>query len=126
MCEFGVLSSVFDLLTFGLLIKWFRATPELFRTGWFVESLVTALVIILVVRTRRPFYRSRPGGALLVATLVLIPFAFGIPFLPCASVLGFVAPPLSLYSMIGVVVALYVSATEGLKRRFYRTGRITG
>ena len=62
MVEFGLLSSVFDFLTFGvLLLASSRAAPELFRTGWFVESLLTELVIALVVRTRRPFFRSRPG-----------------------------------------------------------------
>ena len=61
MLEFGAVSSVFDFLTFGALLLVFRAAPDLFRTGWFVESLLTELVIALVVRTRRPFFRSRPG-----------------------------------------------------------------
>ena len=61
MLEFGAVSSVFDFLTFGALLLVFHAAPDLFRTGWFVESLLTELVIALVVRTRRPFFRSRPG-----------------------------------------------------------------
>ena len=65
MVEFGLLSSVFDFLTFGVLLCVFHASPEVFRTGWFVESLLTELVIALVVRTRRPFFRSRPGTILL-------------------------------------------------------------
>ena len=69
MVEFGVVSSVFDFLTFGVLLVVFRAAPELFRTGWFVESLLTELVIALVVRTRRPFFRSRPGTLLLWSTV---------------------------------------------------------
>src|SRR5262249_36591271 len=60
MVEFGVLSSAYDLITFVILLTVFHATPEIFRTGWFVESLLTELLIALVVRTRRPFYRSRP------------------------------------------------------------------
>ena len=63
MLEFGAVSSVFDFLTFGALLLVFHAAPDLFRTGWFVESLLTELVIALVVRTRRPFYRSRPAGS---------------------------------------------------------------
>ena len=63
MLEFGAVSSVFDFLTFGALLLVFHAAPDLFRTGWFVESLLTELVIALVVRTRRPFFRSRPGRA---------------------------------------------------------------
>ena len=61
MMVFGFVSVVFDFLTFGVLQIVFVATPELFRTGWFVESLLTELVIAVVVRTRRPFFRSRPG-----------------------------------------------------------------
>ena len=66
MIEFGILSSAFDILTFGVLLVVFQAHPALFRTGWFVESLLTELLIALVVRTRRPFFRSRPGAVLLV------------------------------------------------------------
>src|SRR5215468_9510248 len=71
MVEFGVLSSVFDFITFAVLLELFSAPPELFRTGWWVESLLTELVIALVVRTRRPFYRSRPGTFLLVSTVAI-------------------------------------------------------
>lgn len=122
MCEFGALSSLFDFITFASLLALVHATPELFRTGWFIESLVTELAIALVVRTRRPFFRSPPGRMLFVSTLVLIPFAFVIPFLPHASILGFVPPSASLCGIVAAIVALYVGATELLKRRFYRTG----
>ena len=68
----------------------FRAGPETFRTGWFVESLLTELVVALVMRTQRPFFRSRPGTLLLASTLVLIVIAFAIPSLPFADVFRFV------------------------------------
>src|SRR4029079_13609748 len=80
MVEFGALSSMFDFLTFGVLLFIFRATTEVFRTSWFVESLITELVVALVMRTRRPFFRSRPGRLLLVSTVMLIPVAFAIPY----------------------------------------------
>jgi Mg2+-importing ATPase len=120
MVEFGALSSVFDFLTFGALLVLFHATPELFRTGWFVESVLTALVIALVVRTRRPFFRSRPGSALLISTLVLIPLIFVIPFVPHVGVLGFVPLPATLLATLAGITALYVLATEVIKRWFYR------
>ncbi len=120
MLQFGALSSVFDFLTFGTLLFIFHANAALFRTGWFVESLLTELVIALVVRTRRPFFRSRPGKVLLVTTVVLVPIAFAIPYLPYASGLGFVAPPISLLVVLAVITMLYVAATEVLKRWFYR------
>jgi Mg2+-importing ATPase len=120
MVEFGVLSSAFDFLTFAVLLGFFRAPPELFRTGWFVESLLTELVVALVVRTRRPFYQSRPGTVLLVSTLVLIPLTFAIPFLPHVGVLGFVPVPASLLAALATVTALYLAATELMKKWFYR------
>ncbi len=120
MVVFGVLSSLFDFLTFGALLKLFDATPELFRTGWFVESLLTELVIALVVRTRRPFFRSRPGTTLLALTAAIMVATFVIPFLPFAGLFGFTALPiLVLLTLIGITV-LYIVATELAKARFYR------
>jgi Mg2+-importing ATPase len=120
MVEFGVLSSAFDFVAFAALLGFFHATPELFRTGWFVESLLTELVVALVVRTRRPFFRRRPGKVLLVSTLVLIPLAFMIPFVPHVGVLGFVPLPSSVLAAMAAITALYVVATEVMKSWFYR------
>jgi Mg2+-importing ATPase len=121
MIEFGASSSLFDFLTFGMLLFVFRATPELFRTSWFVESLLTELVVALVMRTERPFLRSRPGTLLLVLTISLIVLALVIPYLPFARVFGFVPLPGSLLAMIVVITVLYVAATELQKKWFYRT-----
>ncbi|MET0385897.1 MAG: HAD-IC family P-type ATPase, partial [Polyangiales bacterium] len=120
MIELGALSSAFDMLTFAALLGVFHATPPLFRTGWFIASLLTELVVALVVRTRRPFYRSRPGRVLLLTTLALIPIAYAIPFLPGAGALGFVAPPWQLLVVLTVITLLYVAATELTKQWFYR------
>jgi Mg2+-importing ATPase len=120
MIEFGLLSSVFDFLTFGLLLWIFAAGPEAFRTGWFVESLLTELVIALVVRTRRPFWRSRPGGLLLWSSVGVVLLAFAIPWLPGASLLGFAPLPATLMLALAATVALYVASTEVLKASFYR------
>ena len=120
MVEFGILSSLFDLVTFATLLFAFRAPPELFRTGWFVESLLTELVVALVVRTRRPFYRSRPGRVLLVSTVLLIAFTLMLTYLPFARVFGFGPLPPPLLATIVLIAALYVAATEVQKRYFYR------
>jgi Mg2+-importing ATPase len=120
MLEFGALSSVFDFLTFGALLLVFRAPPELFRTGWFVESLLTELVVALVVRTRRPFFRSRPGRLLLWSTVALVALTIAIPYLPFIGVFGFVPLPATLLVTVTAVTALYVAATEVMKKRFYR------
>ena len=96
------------------------AGPDLFRTGWFVESLLTELVVALVVRTRRPFFRSRPGRVLLWSTGALVALAVAIPYLPFIRVFGFVPLPGMLLMTVMAITALYVVATEMTKRRFYR------
>jgi Mg2+-importing ATPase len=123
MVEFGTLSSVFDFLTFGVLLIVFRSGPELFRTAWFVESLLTELVIALVVRTRRPFFRSRPGAVLLYSTLLLIALTIAIPYLPGVRIIGFVPLPATLVVALAAITCLYVVAAEITKRWFYRNGR---
>jgi Mg2+-importing ATPase len=120
MLEFGLLSSVFDCLTFAVLLFGFRAPPEEFRTGWFVQSLLTELVIALVVRTRRVFYRSRPGRVLWVSTLVLGVLGLAIPYLPGVAMLGFTPLPIDLLLAVLSITGLYVVAAELLKRWFYR------
>ena len=120
MIEFGAVSSVFDMFTFGALLIVFRTGPELFRTSWFVESLLTELVVALVIRTRRPFFRSRPGGLLLGTTMTVIPIAVAIPYLPRADMLGFVPLPGTIVVALLTITALYVVATELQKRWFYR------
>jgi Mg2+-importing ATPase len=120
MVSFGALSALFDLLTFALLLLVFAAPAALFRSGWFVESLLTELVIALVVRTRRRFYRSRPGRVLFWSTIGVIALTFVLPVLPFAPALGFVPLPLALDAALVGVTALYVVATELLKARFFR------
>ncbi len=120
MVEFGILSSLFDLLTFALLVQAFRASTESFRTAWFVESLLTELVIALVVRTRRAFFRSRPGRLLLYSTIALIATTFAIPYLPFVRVLGFVPLPASIVVALALITVAYVAAAEMTKSWFYR------
>jgi P-type Mg2+ transporter len=119
MVTFGLVSSFFDFLTFGTLIFLFHASPEEFRTGWFIESLITELVIALVVRTRHLFFKSRPGTLLLVSTLVFIAIALVIPYLPFTSILGFVPLPAPLMLAMVGLTALYVVAAEVTKKIFY-------
>ena len=119
MVEFGLLSSLFDFLTFGVLLYGFQASVEEFRSGWFVESFLTELFVALVMRTRRPFYRSRPGNLLLGITLVLAVLAPAIPYLPFAADFGFTYMPATLMLAVCAITAAYVLATELLKRGFY-------
>jgi Mg2+-importing ATPase len=94
MIVFGVLSSVFDYLAFGVLLLVLHSPMDLFRTGWFVESVLSASLIVLVVRSRMPFFKSFPGKYLLLATIVIVGATLILPFTPLGSVFGFAQPPL--------------------------------
>jgi Mg2+-importing ATPase len=120
MVEFGLLSSLFDLLFFGALLWIYHASPEVFQTAWFVESLLTELMIALVVRTRRPFFQSRPGTILLVSTIVLAVLAPAIPYLPFVAPLGFVPIPGAMIGTLIAITVAYVAAAELTKYWFYR------
>lgn len=122
MVLFGLVSSIFDFLTFGTLLFLFRAAPDEFRTGWFIESLITELVIALVVRTRHLFFRSRPGNLLLASTLIFIAITLVLPYLPFISVFGFVPLPAPLMLAMLGLTALYILATEMTKKYFYSRG----
>ena len=120
MLVFGLVSSVFDYLTFGVLLWALRASEPLFRTGWFVESVVSATLIVLVVRTRHSLLRSRPGRLLAWTSLAVVAAALATPWLPGAERLGFQHLPAAFYGALGAIVAAYVVAAEGAKRWFYR------
>jgi Mg2+-importing ATPase len=119
MLVFGAVSSVFDYLTFGTLLYIVRASPEQFRTAWFIESLLTELFVALVVRTQRPFFRSRPGRALWMSTVAMVAVALVIPYLPFAAVVGFTPLPWWLMLTVLCITAGYVLATEVAKKVFY-------
>lgn len=120
MVLFGLLSSLFDFLTFGALLLLYRANADTFRTGWFVESLLTELLVALVVRTRRPAWKSRPTTALLVTTFAVALVDIAIPYLPYARELDFVPLPWHVLLMLLAITGAYVLGTELLKRSFYK------
>jgi len=120
MMLFGALSSVFDYATFGVLLLILRADPAQFRAGWFVESVVSACLIALVLRSRKPFPRSRPGRQLLAASLLIAAAAVLIPFTPLGSLFGFGRLPISFLAALAAIVAACLAAMELAKRAFFR------
>ncbi len=120
MLVFGILSSVFDYLTFGALMFVLNASPAAFRTGWFLESVVSATLIVLVIRTRRPFTKSLPGLALVGATIAVIALVHWLPWSPLAPLFGFEPLRGEFLAIMWLIVGLYVASAEYAKRLFYR------
>ncbi len=121
MLVFGPLSSIFDLLTFGLLLWIMHADQVLFHTGWFVELVVSAVAVVFVLRTRMPFFRSKPGKAMLVISLLVALAAVLLPFSPLAGLLDFKPLPLHYLAAIFGIILVYFSTAELVKRWFFRT-----
>ena len=119
MIIFGLVSSVFDFLTFGVLYWGLHASEQEFHTGWFIESLLTQLAVALVVRTRMPFYKSRPGRWLLRSTIAVTVLTILIPYLPGSHRLGFIPLPVPLLMLVIGITILYVFAAELTKRYFH-------
>jgi len=119
MVVFGLISSVFDIATFLLLHFGFRASPDVFRTGWFIESTATELAVMLVLRTGRPFFRSRPGRALLVSSLAVAAVTLVLPYTALAGPLGLAALPASILGTLAGLTVIYVAANE-IAKRVYR------
>jgi Mg2+-importing ATPase len=119
MLAMGPISTVFDLVTFGVLILGFQAGVPLFRTGWFVESLVTQILMIFAVRTRRRLFRSRPHPFVAALALGTSGLTLMLPFLPIGPWFGFVVPPLLYFVFLPFAVVAFLVMIEAVKRRFY-------
>jgi Mg2+-importing ATPase len=124
MFTFGGVSSVFDYLTFGMLLLVLNATQDQFRTGWFLESVMTELLVMLVIRTQKPFYKSRPGKYLLVGTLIVAGATLCLPYSPLNKLLGFTPLSLPLLLALGGISLLYILASEAAKKFFYARAQL--
>ena len=120
MITFGLVSSVFDYLTFGLLLLVLHTNEGEFRTGWFLESVISASIIVLVIRSRKPFFKSRPGKYLLIATLSIAFITIFLPFTPLGTVFGFSPLSITTYLLLMLIVVFYIIAAEITKTIFYR------
>jgi Mg2+-importing ATPase len=120
MIVFGLVSSVFDFLTFGVLRLGFGADATVFRSGWFLESVATELLVLFVLRTRRPFFRSQPSRLLAAASLGILAVTLLVLYGPFGSVLGLEPLPPAILGALTVITFGYVAATEIAKRAFYR------
>ncbi len=120
MTTFGLLSSVFDYLTFAALLFVLKANTEHFRTGWFMESVISASVVVLVIRTRKSFFRSKPGKSLGLITLFVVAGTLALPYTRLARPFDFSPMPVKFVIVLAGVLILYIAAAELLKKAFYR------
>jgi len=122
MLVFGPVSSVFDFVTFWVMLSLFHAGEVLFQTGWFIESMVTQTLVVFCIRTRRIFFRSQPGGFLTVMNMGAIAAAIALPFLPwgVGAWFGFAAPPPLFFLFLAVATIAYLALVEIAKAIFYR------
>jgi Mg2+-importing ATPase len=120
MLVLGSVSSVFDFLTFGLLLWVFNATEAVFQTGWFIESLATQVLVIFVIRTRRNPLRSRPNLLLAVTSLAVVVAGIVLPYTAIGRWFGFVPLPPAFLAALSAMVVCYLILAEGVKRWFYR------
>jgi Mg2+-importing ATPase len=120
MLVFGLLSSVFDYLTFGALLFWLHADQAQFRTGWFMESVISASMIVLVIRTHQSILHSKPSRSLFLATIAIVVVTVILPYTPLAGILGFQPLPLEFLLVLAAIVGLYILCAENVKRVFYQ------
>ncbi|HET7345358.1 MAG TPA: magnesium-translocating P-type ATPase [Nitrososphaeraceae archaeon] len=120
MIVFGLLSTIFDYATFGTLSLVLHSGTDQFRTAWFMESVISACMVVLVIRTRKPLFKSKPRRHLLLATLFVAGITVILPFTPLAQIFGFIGlHPLYLVA-IGVIVLFYIITAEIVKKIFYK------
>jgi Mg2+-importing ATPase len=127
MVVFGLLSSVFDFATFGVLMLLLHnshltstAYAQTFRTGWFVESVISASMVVLVIRTRRFFLKSRPSKYLFWTTIAIAVVVIALPYTPLGKIFGFRPIPPYFYPLLLGIMILYIGSAELAKRLFYK------
>jgi Mg2+-importing ATPase len=125
MILFGLISSVFDYVTFFVLLKILHAGKDQFRTGWFIESIISASLIVLVIRTRKPFVQSRPGKYLAVITLTIVLISLAVPFTPLKNLFDFTGLPAVFYLALLIIVVCYILTAEIAKHFFFRRGKVS-
>ncbi len=119
MIGFGLISSAFDIFTFLILLFVLKVSPEAFRTSWFVESLLTEILIIFVVRTSGPFYKSRPARGLILLAVSVALIAIFLPYTPLANIFELQPLPLTTMALMISISFVYVGTSEALKKRLF-------
>jgi Mg2+-importing ATPase len=120
MVFIGPISSLFDFLTFYVLLHFFHTSEAQFHTGWFVESLATQTLVLFVIRTSKNPFRSRPSNALMATCLAVVAIGLYLPYSPLAGILGFTHLPRAFFAFLAVATGAYLLFVEAAKRRLVR------
>ncbi|MDD5658520.1 MAG: cation transporting ATPase C-terminal domain-containing protein [Actinomycetota bacterium] len=120
MVTFGILSSVFDFITFTVLIFFLRANEHTFRTGWFIESILSASMVVLIIRSKYAFYKSKPGNYLIIAIIASAIFTVLVPYTSLGKIFGFVKLPFEFLIILLSILIVYLALAEITKRIFYK------
>ena len=119
MILIGPISSIYDFLTFFVLLRYLHASEAEFHTGWFVESLATQTLVLFVIRTAGNPLKSKPSGPLTASVLIVVVIALLIPVSPIAGMLGFTVPPLPFFLFLVAATGAYLAMVEVAKRRLF-------
>ena len=120
MLFIGPISSIFDFLTFFVLLRYFHASEPLFHTGWFIESLATQTLVLFVIRTMGNPFRSRPSRSLTITTLLIVGIGVALPVTPLATLLGFTRLPASYFAFLILATVMYLALVDMAKRQLAR------
>ncbi len=121
MLIFGPISSLFDVITFVVLLSVFHFVGAQFQTGWFLESMATQMLVVFIIRTRKtPFAESRPSCILFASIIIVLAIGWTLAIAPIGAIFGFAPIPLSAIVFAFVISLVYLAVTEIGKRIFYR------
>ncbi|MDH5634610.1 MAG: HAD-IC family P-type ATPase, partial [Candidatus Bathyarchaeota archaeon] len=116
---FGLISSIFDFVTISSLVYLLHAGPELFRTGWFIESVMSEILVTFSIRTRRKFYKSKPSNLLITASIIMASMTLIVVYSPLGILFEFIKLPLWFLGLIFGILTCYFFLVEGLKHLFF-------
>ena len=120
MLFFGPISSVYDFITFGIMLWFFHSSDVMFRTGWFIESIATQTLVVFIIRTRKPFWKSRPGKWLLLSCLGIVALALAITLTPIGKLFGMTSLPALFFAFLAAMIVTYLALAELAKRIFFK------
>ena len=120
MLFFGPISSLYDFMTFGIMLFFFHSSAMMFRTGWFIESIATQTLVVFIIRTRKPFYKSAPGKWVVFSCIGIVALALLIPFTPLGKLFELTTLPILFFVFLGVMIITYLLLAELAKRIFFK------